>query len=112
VLRAQDGGDIRRGHRCVGEGVTVAMLRVGIQRLAGQPGLVIAQDLRYDHARVPAGPAGGARLAPRDPATGCSERWGTSTPGRTSALPASIVLGQSLFHLQAIEAPGEAGITG
>lgn len=53
----QGGGDVNRQHRCPGEGVTVALMRLAVDWLARRLGYdVPAQDLRLDMGRLPALP--------------------------------------------------------
>ena len=53
----QGGGDVRTGHRCPGEDVTVALARVGIEMLAREMRYdVPPQDLSIRLSRIPARP--------------------------------------------------------
>jgi len=53
----QGGGDVRTGHRCPGEDVTVALARVGIEMLACEMRYdVPPQDLHMRLSRIPARP--------------------------------------------------------
>jgi hypothetical protein len=49
----QGGGDVRLGHRCPGEDVTLTVLMVALRCLAGHPAVVVAQDLHWDRSRMP-----------------------------------------------------------
>jgi fatty-acid peroxygenase len=57
ALVPQGGGDVRLGHRCPGEDVTLTMLAVALRCLAGHPEVVASQDLHWDLSRMPSRPA-------------------------------------------------------
>jgi fatty-acid peroxygenase len=62
TLVPQGGGEVAAGHRCPGEGVTLAMLAEATRALAGSTRSFPAQDLRYDLARIPTRPRSGVVL--------------------------------------------------
>jgi fatty-acid peroxygenase len=53
TLIPQGGGDVRTGHRCPGEDITVAVLRTLVSRLARMRYVVPEQDLRVPLRRIP-----------------------------------------------------------
>lgn len=56
----QGGGDPSKGHRCPGEGVTIELMKVGLDFLINQIEFKIpAQDLSYSLTKIPALPASG-----------------------------------------------------
>lgn len=63
-LVPQGAGDVARGHRCPGEGATVAVMTRFLALAAAEPApySVPAQDLRISLRRVPALPPGGLRV--------------------------------------------------
>ncbi|MEU6623893.1 cytochrome P450 [Streptomyces litmocidini] len=65
VLIPQGGGDVRTGHRCPGEDITVAVLAALSGALARQEWTVPPQDLRIPLRRVPTAPRSGFRIALR-----------------------------------------------
>ena len=59
-LVAQGGGDATTGHRCPGEGATVALMSLAVQLLLHETHYRLPpQDLRLDMRRLPAMPMGG-----------------------------------------------------
>ena len=62
-LVPQGGGDVRSGHRCPGEQITVALLGTLAQRLARLEHYLPPQDLTIDLGRIPAKPASGVQIA-------------------------------------------------
>lgn len=64
TLVPQGGGDVRTGHRCPGEGVTLTMIAVAVRALAHHAGTLPPQDLGYDVSRIPTRPRSGVVLAP------------------------------------------------
>lgn len=65
ALVPQGGGDVRTGHRCPGEGVTLTLLEVAVRRLAAAPWTPVpGQDLGWSTARMPTRPRSGVRLRP------------------------------------------------
>jgi fatty-acid peroxygenase len=58
----QGGGQVETGHRCPGEGITMALLRTVVPSLARLDWRVHPADRAYSRYRVPARPAGGVRL--------------------------------------------------
>lgn len=59
----QGGGDVRADHRCPGEGVAVAVMKVSVGFLVGLRYQVPSQDLRIDLQRLPAIPRSGFVIA-------------------------------------------------
>jgi fatty-acid peroxygenase len=70
LLIPQGGGDAATGHRCPGEDITVALLRVLSVRLARLDYGVPPQDLSIPLSRTPTRPADGFLLAPQPPTAG------------------------------------------
>ena len=72
ALVPQGGGDVRTGHRCPGEGVTLTLLEVAVRRLAAAPWTPVpGQDLGWSTPRMPTRPraaCGCARAGPEPPA--------------------------------------------
>lgn len=64
-LIPQGGGHPAAGHRCPGEGLTVALLSTLIERLAALDYDVPEQDLHISLTRIPAKPASGFVVRPR-----------------------------------------------
>lgn len=64
TLVPQGGGDVRTGHRCPGEGVTLTVIAVAVRALAHHAGALPPQDLGYDVSRIPTHPRSGVVLAP------------------------------------------------
>ncbi|GAB3204759.1 fatty-acid peroxygenase [Marinactinospora endophytica] len=62
-LVPQGGGDPATGHRCPGEGITVALLQALVPRLARLDYAVVDQDLTISLRRVPARPRSGVAIA-------------------------------------------------
>jgi fatty-acid peroxygenase len=63
TLVPQGGGEVRTGHRCPGEDVTLTMLAIAVRTLAGLSYTLPPQDLDFDLARVPTRPRSGVVLA-------------------------------------------------
>lgn len=62
-LVPQGGGDAASGHRCPGEGATVALMKLATQLLVRESRYRLpAQDLRLNMRRLPALPIGGMQL--------------------------------------------------
>ena len=61
-LVPQGGGDHLTGHRCPGEGITLALIATAARRLAVLPHEVPPQDLSVDLSRIPALPRSGFDL--------------------------------------------------
>lgn len=59
----QGGGDVRAHHRCPGEGVAVAVMKVSVNFLVRLRYQVPSQDLRIDFQRLPAIPRSGFVIA-------------------------------------------------
>ncbi|TDC50394.1 cytochrome P450 [Jiangella ureilytica] len=53
TLVPQGGGDVRTGHRCPGEDVTLTMIEVATRALAETPYTLPPQDFRVDLSRMP-----------------------------------------------------------
>ena len=67
-VAAQGAGDVRTGHRCPGEGLTVALIKAAARELASLDYAVPPQDLRIDLSRMPTAPASGYVIEVGDPA--------------------------------------------
>lgn len=67
-VAAQGAGDPRTGHRCPGEGLTVALIGAAARELAVMDYAVPPQDLSIDLSRMPAAPASGYVIEMGDPA--------------------------------------------
>lgn len=65
TLVPQGGGAHAGGHRCPGEDITAALMKIGIRSLANGAYDVPAQDLTVDLARMPALPRSGMVIRPR-----------------------------------------------
>jgi fatty-acid peroxygenase len=61
-LVPQGGGDLRTGHRCPGEDVTLTMLAVAVRALARLPHTLPPQGLSFDLSRAPTRPRSGVVL--------------------------------------------------
>jgi fatty-acid peroxygenase len=64
ALVPQGGGDVRTGHRCPGEGVTLTMLEVAVRRLAAADWTLPQQDAGWSTSRMPTRPRSGVLLQP------------------------------------------------
>ncbi|SDQ47573.1 cytochrome P450 [Quadrisphaera sp. DSM 44207] len=62
ALVPQGGGDVATGHRCPGEGATVAVLSAAVRVLARTPHALPEQDLTVDLSVMPTRPRSGVRL--------------------------------------------------
>jgi fatty-acid peroxygenase len=62
LLVPQGGGEVATGHRCPGEDVVLAMLRVAVRALAGLPHTLPDQDLSYDLTQILTRPRSGVRI--------------------------------------------------
>jgi fatty-acid peroxygenase len=62
ALVPQGGGDVRTGHRCPGEDVTLTMIEVAVRSLAAQPYALAEPHPSWDLTRMPTRPADGVRL--------------------------------------------------
>ncbi|MCP2258134.1 fatty-acid peroxygenase [Streptoalloteichus tenebrarius] len=62
ALVPQGGGEVRTGHRCPGESVTLTMITVAVRALARLPFTVPPQDLGFDLSRVLTRPRSGVVL--------------------------------------------------
>jgi fatty-acid peroxygenase len=77
----QGGGDAATGHRCPGEDITVALLRVLAPRLARMEyGVVPDQDLTIPLRRVPTGPRSGFLMTTTGPTGPTTGGYAGSTP--------------------------------
>ena len=62
ALVPQGGGDVRSGHRCPGEDVTLTMIEVAVRCLAARPYALADPHPSWDPTRMPTRPADGVRL--------------------------------------------------
>jgi fatty-acid peroxygenase len=62
LLVPQGGGEVATGHRCPGEDVVLAMLRVAVRALARLPNTLPDQDLSYDLTEILTRPRSGVVL--------------------------------------------------
>lgn len=66
-LIPQGGGDHFANHRCAGEWVTIALMKIAAERLTRMRYLVPPQDLSVDLSHMPAMPASGFKIDCRTP---------------------------------------------